>query len=78
MYHETIHIEGTFTGEVQGTGGSFDFIETAENWPEGSHKEGYFSRLVILSGTDDLAGLHGVLDIVYGDYSGQVQFEPSP
>jgi hypothetical protein len=77
-YHETLHIRGTFTGEVLGVPGSFDFIETAKNWPEDSHKAEYGSRLVVLSGAGDLAGLHGMLDIVSGDYSGRIHFDPQP
>jgi hypothetical protein len=77
-YHETLHGQGTFTGEVKGVSGSFDFVETAKNWPEDSHKAGLTSQLVVLSGTGDLAGLHGMLDIVWADYSGQMHFDPQP
>lgn len=75
-YHETLHVRGTFTGKVLGIGGSFDFIETPKNWPADSHKAGYTSHIVILSGYGELANLHGMLDVSRGDYSGQIHMDP--
>jgi hypothetical protein len=75
-YHETLHVRGTFTGEVLGVSGTFDFIETPKNWPEDSDKAGYTSHLVILSGTGDLRSLHGMLDVAGGDYEGRLHFDP--
>jgi hypothetical protein len=75
-YHETLHVRGTFTGEVLGVPGTFEFIETPKNWPDGSKKAGYTSHMVILSGTGGLANLHGMLDVAGGDYSGRVHFDP--
>jgi hypothetical protein len=77
-YHETLHARGTFTGEVKGVPGSFDFVETPKSWPEDSHKAGYTSHLVVLSGAGGLAGLHGMLDVVGGDYQGRIHFDPQP
>jgi hypothetical protein len=77
-YHETLHARGTFEGYVLGTFGTFDFIETPKNWPADSDKAGFTSHLVILSGTGDLASLHGMLDIVGLDYSGKIHFDPQP
>jgi len=78
-YHETIHVRGTFNGEVVGIPGTFDFIETPTNWPADSDKAGYTSHMVILSGTGDLANLHGMLDISDdGGYSARIHFDPSP
>jgi hypothetical protein len=76
-YHETLHVRGTFTGEILGVSGSFDFVETPKVWPADSHKTSN-SHLVVLSGAGDLAGLHGMLDIARGDYSGRMHFDPQP
>jgi hypothetical protein len=77
-YHEAVHVWGTFSGSVFGASGSFEFVETAKNWPEGSHKAGYTSQVAILSGAGGLAGLHGTLNVVDDQYSGQVHFDPQP
>jgi len=78
VYHETVHIRGTFNGSVFETSGSFEFVETAKNWPEGSRKAGYTSQVAILSGAGGLVGLHGTLKVVDDQYSGQVHFDPQP
>jgi hypothetical protein len=77
-YHETIHTRGTFSGSVSGMFGTFDFVETAQNWPTDSGGHLYTSHMVILSGTGDLANLHGMLDVSGSDYSGQIHFDPQP
>jgi hypothetical protein len=78
-YHETISVKGTFTSGVVGQSGTFDFTGTAENWPTGTGEPNITMRLVILSGTGDLANLHGVLDVDASDnYSGRIHFDPRP
>jgi hypothetical protein len=75
---ETYHVRGTFAGDVLGLSGTFDYIQTPQNGHEGSDRSGFASQLTILSGSGDLAGLQGVLDVVDGDYLGWVSFEPQP
>jgi hypothetical protein len=78
-YHETISVKGTFKGLVAGQSGSFDFTGTAENWPTGTGAPNITIRMTILSGTDGLANLHGVLDVDASDnYSGKIHFDPRP
>jgi hypothetical protein len=77
-YHETLHVRGTFRGDVLGVSGSFDFVETPKNWPANSDKAGYTSHLVIVSGSAELASLHGMLDVAGGGYSGEIHFDPQP
>jgi hypothetical protein len=76
-YYETIHVRGTFVGEVAGREGTFEFIKTARNIPLDSGGWVWISRMVILSGTGELANLHGRLEIDTDDnYTGQIHFDP--
>ena len=78
-YHETISVKGTFAGVVAGRSGTFGFTGTAENWPTGTGEPNITIRLVVLSGTGDLANLHGVLDVdASDDYLGKIHFDPQP
>jgi hypothetical protein len=83
VYISNLKAKGTFTGEVLGTYGTFDFTYEGMEWPfEVSGDLGVAARIVILSGTDGLANLHGVLEVTYlvGDpydtYSGHIHFDP--
>jgi hypothetical protein len=83
MYYSTLKAWGTFTGEVVGESGTFTFTYEGREWPYGQPGDlGLRARIVILSGTEELKNLHGVLDVTYmvGDpvdtYSGQIHFEP--
>jgi hypothetical protein len=69
-------IYGTFNGTVAGRSGTFDYhytfkLDKGERW---------LGRITILSGTGELASLHGKLDIVSTDtatqdpYTGWVSF----
>jgi hypothetical protein len=75
---EVYHVRGTFMGDVLGLSGTFDYVQTPQPWPEDSDRSGFASQLAILSGSGDLAGLQGVLDVVDGDYSGWVSLDPQP
>ncbi len=81
-YHETLHGKGTFTGMVNGRAGSFDFNYVGKNWPADPGELALTSRFFILSGTGELANLHGRLDgwwikaEPFSSYSGQVHFDP--
>ena len=83
LYDANLKARGTFTGEVLGAYGTFDFTYEGKEWPyEQPGDLGLAARIVILSGTGDLANLHGVLDVTYvvGDafdsYSGRIHFDP--
>ena len=82
-YYATLKAWGTFTGEVVGESGAFTFTYEGREWPYGQPGDlALLARIVILSGTEELEGLHGVLDVTYmvGDsfdtYSGQIHFDP--
>jgi hypothetical protein len=81
-YHETLHGKGTFTGTVNGNAGSFDFNYVGENWPADPGELALTSRYFVLSGTGELANLHGRLDgwwikgEPFSSYSGRVHFDP--
>jgi hypothetical protein len=83
LYYTTLKAWGTFTGEVVGESGSFTFTYEGKEWPYGQPGDlGLRARIVILSGTEELENLHGLLDVSYmvGDlfdtYSGQIHFDP--
>jgi hypothetical protein len=83
VYYTTLKAWGTFTGEVVGESGTFTFTYEGREWPYGQPGDvGVRARIVIVSGTEDLEDLHGVLDVTYmvGDpfdtYSGQIHFDP--
>jgi hypothetical protein len=83
-YYETIKIQGTFTGDVLDTGGTFDFSETGKVRPVDPGEVLWSSRMVVLSGSGGLANLHGLVDVTLvkgqppATYSGQVHFDPQP
>lgn len=74
------HDTETFTGTVNGVSGTVTFNLTGGSTPEGL----YHGTEVIVSGTGDLANLHGVLRQVgtvpapigpAGTYTGQIHFD---
>lgn len=79
---ENLYAQGTFTGLVAGKSGTFDFVYEGRAWPAEPGETALDVRIVILSGTEELAGLHGMLGVSYvmGDpfdsYSGQIHFDP--
>ena len=83
-HDENLKAVGTFTGQVKDRSGSFDFNYEGRAWPAEPGELALTARIVVLSGTGDLAGLHGVLDVSYimGEsvdrYSGQIHFDPHP
>ena len=83
VYESNLKARGTFSGEVLGMAGSFDFTYEGKEWPfEVPGDLGVAARIVVLSGTGELDNLHGVLDVTYlvGDifdsYSGNIHFDP--
>jgi hypothetical protein len=76
LYYETIHVRGTFEGEVDGRAGTFTFTENARNIPTGPGEYIWAGKMVILSGTGELANLHGVMDLSNEDYTGRIHFDP--
>jgi len=83
VYDANLKAWGTFTGTVVGKSGTFNFTYEGREWPYGQPGDlGLRARIVILSGTEELENLHGVLDVTYmvGDpfdtYSGQIHFDP--
>jgi hypothetical protein len=83
-HDETLKAVGTFTGRVKDRSGSFDFTYEGRAWPAEPGELALTARIVVLSGTGDLTGLHGVLDVSYimgeafDSYSGQIHFDPQP
>ena len=83
LYDANLKAWGTFTGEVVGEPGTFDFTYEGREFPYGQPGDlALTARIVILSGTEALANLHGVVDVTYtvGDafdsYSGRIHFDP--
>jgi hypothetical protein len=83
-HDENLKAVGTFTGQVKDRSGSFDFIYEGRAWPAEPDELALTARIVVVSGTGELAGLHGVLDVTYmmgepfDSYSGQIHFDPQP
>jgi len=79
---ENIKGMGTFTGTVDGKSGTFDFTYQGKAWPAEPGDLALTASIVILSGTEELTDLHGVLKVSYlmGDdydsYSGKIHFDP--
>jgi len=79
---ENIKASGTFSGEVDGKSGTFDFNYVGRAWPADPGELALTASIVVLSGTDELSNLRGELDVSYnmGDdfdsYSGQIHFDP--
>jgi hypothetical protein len=84
QYNENLKAQGTFDGEVDGKIGTFDLKLVGKGWPAEPGELALTAKIVVLSGTGELANLHGVLDVSYimGDatdsYSGQIHFDPQP
>ena len=82
MYFTTLKAWGTFAGRVVDKPGTFTFTYEGREWPWQPGELGVRARIVILSGTEELENLHGMLDVTYvvGDlfdtYSGQIHFDP--
>jgi hypothetical protein len=82
QYSENLKARGTFVGSVGDKAGSLDlkFVSTA--WSADLGESALVGKIFILSGTEELANLHGVLDVSYimGDdydsYTGQFHFDP--
>ena len=74
---EIFHTEGAFEGTVAGASGTFEFQGEGQADTQ-SNLQGQF---VILTGTDELANLHGQLDVTgnlvtsTGTYSGDIHFD---
>jgi hypothetical protein len=81
-YDENLKAFGTFDGSVDGKDGTFDFVLMAKGWSVEPGDLALVGKIVILSGTNDLANQHGVLELSYlmGDpsdtYTGQIHFDP--
>jgi hypothetical protein len=81
-YAENLKARGTFVGSVGDKQGSLylKFVSTA--WPAETGELALVGKIFILSGSGELANLHGLLDVSYimGDaydsYSGQFHFDP--
>jgi hypothetical protein len=76
---ETFLTTGTFQGTVDGVAGTFDFQLHGTADAQGNIQ----GPLVVLSGTDGLANLHGQISLtgslvsLSGTYSGDIHFESS-
>jgi hypothetical protein len=81
-HNENLKAWGTFYGEVSGRAGSFDFVYQGKGWPAEPGELALTARIVILSGTEGLSNLHGVLEVSYimgqafDSYVGQIHFDP--
>jgi hypothetical protein len=79
---ENLKARGTFDGKVWDKEGSLDLEFVLKAWPAEPGELALVGKIIILSGTDELANLHGLLDVSYimGDasdsYSGQFHFDP--
>ena len=82
QYSENLKARGTFDGSVGDKEGSLylEFVATA--WPAEPGELALVGKIIILSGTGELANLHGLLDVSYimgnnyDSYSGQFHFDP--
>jgi hypothetical protein len=81
-YEDRGHGEGTFVGYVGDRYGTFRYILNFQHHPTDPPTIGGISegRLTILSGTGELANLHGVLDTYMppNQYIGRIHFDPEP
>jgi hypothetical protein len=82
QYATNLIARGTFVGAVDGKGGSFELLWVSKEWPAGPGEQSFSGTLFILSGTGELANLHGVLEgsFINGEpadtYSGKIHFTP--
>jgi hypothetical protein len=78
---ETLYGRGTFVGTVLGVSGTFEFVYEGHSYPVAPGQDALDARFIILSGTDGLANLHGVLEASYDlgntfdTYTGRVHFD---
>jgi hypothetical protein len=85
QYHETLKGRGTFTGNVVGVSGTFDYTYQAKVWPADPGELNLNGRIVILKGSGGLVNLHGILDVsgiaastTPDLYTGWIHFDPKP
>ena len=79
QYKETLNARGTFTGTVDGKEGTLDLLITMRGWPAAPGELANVGKVTILSGTGELDGSHGVLDVTYymgnpDTYTGNLHF----
>jgi len=65
QYKGNLNARGTFTGTLDGKEGTLDFLITMRVWPADPGELADIGKITILSGTGELDGLHGVLDVTY-------------
>jgi hypothetical protein len=76
--YEVFETRGTFTGTVSGASGTFNFQLQGHADAQGNIQ----GQLVILTGTEGLANLHGQITLtgsllsLSGTYSGNIHFDP--
>ncbi len=74
--------KATFLGTVDGKEGSLELLWISKEWPAAPGEMSFYGTIVILSGTRELANLHGVItgSLIQGDpsdtYSGVIHFDP--
>jgi hypothetical protein len=82
QYSENLKARGTFDGKVWDKEGSLDLEFVSKAWPADPGELALVGKIFILSGTGELANLHGLLDVsyimgnTYDSYSGQFHFDP--
>jgi hypothetical protein len=82
QYSENLKARGTFTGAVWGKAGSLELEFVAKGWPAEPGELAMTGKIIILSGSGELANLRGVLDVTYlmdsgyDAYAGQFHFDP--
>lgn len=82
QYAENLKAQGTFTGSVGDKEGSLELKFVAKAWPAEPGDLALTGKIIILSGTGELAHLHGLLDVSYimgndfDSYAGQLHFDP--
>lgn len=82
QYTENLRGRGTFDGSVGDKEGGLVLDFVAKAWPSEPGELALVGKITILTGTGELANLHGSLDVSYimGDefdsYAGQFHFDP--
>lgn len=64
-YKENYKATGTFVGTVLGEEGTLDLFYQGRGWPAEVGEQAVSSKIIIRSGTGDLEGAKGVLDVSY-------------
>ena len=78
----TLQARGTFEGSVDGKEGTLELLFTMQEYSGDPGDLGLSGTVVILSGTGELANLHGVLEVTnfigdtFDTYSGGIHFDP--